>query len=65
MPRVEEGFFVYIDRNLICYQTWQAFQEVLIMSKNGIGDGLQPVPPEQEGGKEKKQKFSTAGRDTG
>ena len=31
-------------------------QEVLIRSKNGIGDGLQPVPPEQEGGKKKKPK---------
>ena len=36
-------------------------QEVLISSKNGIGEGLQPVPPEQEGGKEKNKSFSLQG----
>ena len=42
-------------------------QEVLISSKNGIGEGLQPVPPEQEGGKEKNKSFPLQGvtqRDT-
>ena len=35
----------------------RVLQEVLISSKFGIGDGLQHVPPEQEGGREKTKVF--------
>ena len=35
--------------------------EVLIRGKKGIGDGLEPLPPEQEGGKEKNKSFPLKG----
>ena len=37
-------------------------QEVLIRGKKkGIGDRLEPLPPEQEGGKEKNKSFPLKG----